>query len=43
MGSLCRAGIVFPTGSLYGVCECCFSFDCMLFLTFWVFMTRPDS
>jgi hypothetical protein len=29
------AGIVFPVGSLYSFPESCFSFDYMLFLTFW--------
>src|ERR1700724_3804303 len=35
-------GFVFPTGSLYCVSESCFLSDYMLFLTFWVFLTRPD-
>src|ERR1700676_5572120 len=34
-------GFVFPTGSLYCVSESCFLSDYMLFLTFWVFLTRP--
>src|ERR1700737_156343 len=29
-----------PTGSLYCVSESCFLFDYMLFLTFWVYLTR---
>ena len=32
-----------PTGSLYCVSESCFLSLYMLFLTFWVFLTRPDS
>jgi len=35
-------GFVFPTGSLYCVSESCFLSDYMLFLTFWVFLTRPE-
>ena len=35
-------GFVFPTGSLYCVSKSCFLSDYMLFLTFWVFLTRPE-
>ena len=31
----------FPTKSLYCVSKSCFLFDYMLFLTFWVCLTRP--
>jgi hypothetical protein len=31
-----------PTGSLYCVSESCSLSDYMLFLTFWVFLTRPE-
>jgi hypothetical protein len=31
-----------PTRSLYCVSESCFLFDYMLFLTFWVCLTRPE-
>ena len=32
-----------PTGSLLCVSESCFRFDYMLFLTFWVYLTRLNS
>jgi len=42
VASLCRVGVVLPTGSLYCVSESCFLSLYILFLTFWVFMTRPE-
>ena len=33
----------FPTRSLYCVSKACFLSDYMLFLTFWVCLTRPDG
>ncbi len=36
-------GVVQPTGSLYCVSEFCSLANYMLFLTFWVCLTRPDS